>query len=178
MIETGLCGQALVRPIAALSTAPALLRSLLAPATPDDLAWKPPRDRWSITEILGHLVDVEGVVRRQASQIVDAERPLLKTYDPKAEYAKGTYSQRGADQQFSSFCKLRQDSVAWLRSLPAAAAERSGQHPELGPLRLEQIVHLWAFHDLGHVRQIAEVLRTASHWERMGPLQRLYRVRP
>lgn len=167
----------LARPIAALATAPEIVGSLLAPATPCELAWKPPRGRWSIEEVLGHLVQVEGVLRRQSRRVVDEDDPILETYDPEAESPR-TAGRRSVVAGLCQFRRLRRESVEWLSSLPIAAAERSGRHPQVGPLRLEQIVHLWAFHDLGHVRQMTEVLRAASHWEGLGPLRRLYRVRP
>ncbi|MBV9303183.1 MAG: DinB family protein [Acidobacteriaceae bacterium] len=46
--------------ISILEQTPAILRSLLANATRDDLDWQPSPDRWSISMVLAHLADVEG----------------------------------------------------------------------------------------------------------------------
>ena len=55
--------------------------------------------------------------------------------------------------------------------LPDDAWHRSGRNPRLGTIRLHQIVCLWRFHDLGHLRQVADVLRCVSCWPGMGPLR-------
>jgi hypothetical protein len=36
----------------------------------------------------------------------------------------------------------------------------------------------WAFHDLGHIRQIAELFRARAFFPVMGPLQAGYVIRP
>jgi hypothetical protein len=36
----------------------------------------------------------------------------------------------------------------------------------------------WAFHDLGHVRQIAELARAVKYYPSMGPFQPQYTVKP
>jgi len=36
----------------------------------------------------------------------------------------------------------------------------------------------WAFHDLGHIRQIAELYRTRAFYEKSGPFQRYANPKP
>ena len=48
----------------------------------------------------------------------------------------------------------------------------------MGEITIAQLMSLWAFHDLGHLRQIAELVRAAQFWDGIGSLQRYYSVRP
>jgi transposase len=168
----------MVRHIRSLARTPGVLRALLEEATPGQLVWKPARDRWSASEILGHLIDVERAFRCQARRVVEETRPLLEPYDAETSYARGACSGTTGRRQLRTFLDARRRSVAWLDLLPPGAWARCGEHSVLGPIRLEQMIHLWAFHDLGHVRQVTEVVRAACHWPGIGPLQRFYHVNP
>jgi len=43
---------------------------------------------------------------------------------------------------------------------------------------LQQMLHEWAMHDLGHIRQIAELVRARKHWKAAGKLGESYQLRP
>ena len=68
--------------------------------------------------------------------------------------------------------------MAWLTSLPARVLSRKGQHSELGTITVEQLMNEWAFHDLGHVRQIAEIVRAQVYYPKLGPFAKYYSVKP
>ena len=162
-----------------LENTPGILQAMLDRLTSEQLNWKPSADRWGISEVLTHLEDVElRVIGLRARRIVAEETPLLETYDQLEEAAKGTYSGRDGRDQLERFCRVRQESLDWLRGLAPGDLQRTGQHPEAGLIRLENIMNLWAFHDIGHIKQIAEIVRTLCFWEGMGPLQRYYGINP
>ena len=46
------------------------------------------------------------------------------------------------------------------------------------PMPLQQMLHEWAMHDLGHIRQIAELVRARKHWQAAGRLGEFYQLRP
>jgi hypothetical protein len=48
----------------------------------------------------------------------------------------------------------------------------------VGEVELSQLLSLWSFHDLGHIRQIAELVKAVSFWEGIGSLQVYYSVHP
>ncbi len=76
------------------------------------------------------------------------------------------------------FCHERDRSVATLRYLPASAGARTGQHAKLGTITVNEQMNEWAFHDLGHIRQIAELYRTRAFYEKSGPFQRYANPKP
>ena len=58
------------------------------------------------------------------------------------------------------FDRLRRSNVERLLSyhLRPEALQRTGEHPELGTVTLEQLLACWATHDCAHLAQIARIL--------------------
>jgi hypothetical protein len=55
---------------------------------------------------------------------------------------------------------------------------RSGQHSSIGRITIGQLMNEWAFHDLGHIRQIAELFRSRAFFPAIGPFQQFYTIKP
>ena len=49
---------------------------------------------------------------------------------------------------------------------------------EAGEITLAQMLHEWALHDLGHIRQIAELVRARKYLAGAGPLGKSYQLKP
>ena len=160
-----------------LRQTPKILETLLAAAPREAFEWKPNRKRWSISQVLAHLAHVEREgFRVRVGQFVKGKP--LGVYDQNAQAAKGTYSGKKARQSLARFKRERAKSLALLRKLPRGALERRARHPELGMVSLRQMMHEWAFHDLGHIRQVAELFRAQAYWPRMGGWTRYYKINP
>jgi hypothetical protein len=43
---------------------------------------------------------------------------------------------------------------------------------------MAQMLHEWAMHDLGHIRQIAELVRARKHLAGAGELGKSYQLKP
>lgn len=164
--------------LAVLEQTPIILEKILGGATADSLHWKPAPDRWSIGEVLAHLVEVEQVFRTRAKRMLEEKDPHLESYDQNAAYAAGKYSSGRAEEHLRQFGHERNLSVRLLRNAPAGSEARTGQHSELGRITLGELLNEWAFHDLGHVKQVAELYRARAFFPRMGGFQRYYTVKP
>lgn len=158
---------------------PSILRALLAGITPEQAQWKPAQDRFSIAEVLEHLSHVEAhCFRARVEKMTREPEPDLEPYDQEAYAAAGQYSGRDAEDSFDHFEEQREDNVEFLRTLTVGQLQRSGRHPVLGAITVEQMLNEWAFHDLGHVRQIAELVRAIQYYPGLGPFQGQYKVNP
>src|SRR5947209_10862481 len=76
-----------------LEQTPIILEKLLHSAPQDVLQWKPGPDRWSISEVLAHLVDVEAMFSERVRRMVEEKSPQLPEFDVQAaqtKYASGT----------------------------------------------------------------------------------------
>jgi hypothetical protein len=162
-----------------LAQTPGILKSMLAAATQEVLSWKPSPERWSITEVLAHLLDMEvNALRLRARRIVEEKNPLLENIDQVAAAAEKNYVAQGPWETLEKFRQEREQSLAWFRQVPADALQRAGQHAEIGTITLENLLNQWAFHDLGHVRQVAELLRARVYYPHTGNFHKYYSVNP
>jgi hypothetical protein len=160
-----------------LEQTPGTLRGLLSKATAEELDWHPSRERWSINMVLAHLADVEvkGFVSRFRA-IAGEENPLLPAYNQLALFRSVTKFAGMAE--LDKFERQRRETLASLVSLPPSVGQRTGRHEELGPLTFDQLLHEFAFHDLGHIRQIMELYRSHAFFPNMGVFQSYYKISP
>jgi len=165
--------------IRCLRDTPTALENLVVLTTPEKLLWKPAPDRWSICEVLNHLTDVENLaVGLRAKRVVEEDRPLFVDYDRDARYAAGAFANDDGERALEKFREARKASLAWLEKMKPSDWKRKGKHPAVGEVDLTQLLSLWAFHDLGHIRQVAELVKAVSFWDGIGSLQIYYSVRP
>ncbi len=156
-----------------------ILRALLSGISEEDASWKPAPDRWSVAEVLEHLSHVEGHCFRARLELAMEENGAAwEPYDPKVYEAEGAYAGRNAEDSFDHFEEQREDNLDYVTSLAEDAAARKGVHPEMGEITVAELVAEWAFHDLGHIRQICEIIRARRYFPEMGPFRTQYQVNP
>ena len=162
-----------------LEATPEILRLLLEGLSEEDANWKPAPNRFSIAEALEHLSHTEGhCFRASVERMVEEDNPALEPYDQEAHFASGQYSGRSAEDSFDHFEEQRETNIEFLRTLPRSAGGRKAMHKVAGEITLQQMLHEWAMHDLGHIRQIAELVRARKHWQAAGRLGEFYQLRP
>jgi len=162
-----------------LESTPEILRLLMEGLSEEDTNWKAGPDRFSIAETLEHLSHVEGhCFRTRVERMVNEDNPTIESYDTDAYVAAGQYSGRSAEDSFDHFEEQRELNLEYLRELPATAVSRTGAHSALGTITLSHVLNAWAFHDVTHIRQIAEIIRAMKYYPHMGPFQPEYKVTP
>ena len=160
-----------------LEATPSILRGLMCELSHDDTCWKPAPDRFSVAEVLAHLSHSEGHCYRLRVDLFLSEK--LPEFEPDdAQFYLDLYRDADAEEAFDHFEEQRETNVEYLRTLPRSAGERRARHREAGEITLQQMLHEWAMHDLGHVRQIAELVRARKHWAGAGPLGKGYQLKP
>lgn len=164
--------------ISLLGKTPQLLETLLGDLSGELLHWKPKPDRWSISEVLAHLAALEQVYSDRALRMVAEDSPPLARYDLAGASASGEYARGSAGEHLAHFTRTRRSSLALLTGLPASAASRTGVHSELGTVTLAELLNEWANHDLGHLRQIAELYRAHAFYPNSGPFMKYSNPQP
>jgi hypothetical protein len=160
-----------------LDATPDVLRGLMSELTEEDARWKPAEDRFSIAEVLAHLSHSEGhCYRMRLDRFLAEERPEFEPDD--AQMYLDLYRDADPEDAFDHFEEQRENNVEFLRRLPAAAKDRTAIHKEYGEITLSQMLNEWALHDLGHIRQVAELVRARRYLGGAGPLGRGYQLRP
>jgi hypothetical protein len=160
-----------------LEATPAILRGLMSELSEEDARWKPAENRFSIAEVLCHLSHSEGhCYRSRVDRFLSEEAPTFEPDD--AQMHLEVYKHADPDEDFAHFEDQRLTNVELLRGLPAAAGNRKALHRTAGEITLSQMLHEWALHDLGHIRQIAELVRARKYLAGAGPLGEEYNLKP
>jgi hypothetical protein len=140
-----------------------------------DAGWRPEPGEWSANECVGHLIEAErrGFAGRIRT-ILEArpgDPPDLATWDPPAVAEGRRDHERDGRELADEFALLRAAGVELVRSLRPDDLDRSGLHPQVGPLRVDELLGEWVHHDRNHVRQLLAVTQ-ARVWGQMGNARR------
>lgn len=142
-----------------LAATPEILRGLMCELTEEDALWKPAPDRFSVAQVLSHLVRAEGHrYRARIDRLLEEERPALE--------ASGDWAPDDApdpELDFDHFEEQRDANVEFLRGLEAGAGDRAGIDPAAGEVTLTQMLNEWAAHDLDHIAGIVELVRARKY---------------
>lgn len=160
-----------------LEATPAILRGLMCELSEEDARWKPTSKRFSVAEVLAHLSHSEShCYRMRVDRFMAETRPQFESDD--AQMYLDLY--RGADpkQAFDQFENQRKANLKFLRGLPGGAGDRVALHQEYGEITLAQMLNEWALHDLGHIRQVAELVRARKYLAGAGPAAISYHLKP
>jgi DinB family protein len=159
-----------------LAATPAILRGLMAEISDEDARWNPAPGRFSIAEVLAHLAHSEWhCYRLRLDRFLAEERPELEPDD--ASFHLDLYRNADPEDEFDHFEDQRDTNVERLRTLPDDAGKRVALHREAGEITLVNMLHEWALHDLGHVRQVAELVRARKYLAGAGPLGADYQLK-
>ena len=163
--------------LALLKATPAVLRGLMSEISDDDARWKPAEDRFSIAEVLSHLSHSEGhCYRSRLDRFLAEDLPEFEPDD--AQMHLEIYKNADPEEDFAHFEEQRETNIELLRGLSADAGSRKAMHREAGEITLAQMLHEWTLHDLGHVRQVAELVRARKYLAGAGPLGASYELKP
>jgi DinB superfamily len=144
------------------------LEALLA-ATPDH-AWRqrPASDKWSLIEILAHLVDEEREdFRVRLLSTLDDPSRAWTPFDSEGWVTDRDYASKDPQQLLKEFREERRLSLSKLESLgnlDLVDWSTGYAHPSLGSLRAGDLLVSWCAHDHLHGQQI---LRT--RWQLLEP---------
>ncbi|MBZ5621962.1 MAG: DinB family protein [Acidobacteriia bacterium] len=160
-----------------LEATPDILRGLMCEFSDEDARWKPAPDRFSVAEVLAHLSHTEGhCYRLRVDRFLSESLPEFEPDD--AQMHLDLYRNADPEDSFDHFEEQRETNVEFLRDLPPGSGDRRARHREAGEITLAQMLHEWALHDLGHVRQIAELVRARKYLAGAGALGESYQLKP
>jgi uncharacterized damage-inducible protein DinB len=160
----------LIEAIAVLDRTPATFRALLS-GLPD--TWTMSNegpDTFSPRDNVGHLIHGERTDWIPRARIILAQG-ASRRFEPYDRFAHIHESEgKSLAVLLDEFARLRQENLAILRSWNLSEQELTleGEHPELGPVTLRQLLATWVAHDLGHMAQTARVM-TKQYREAVGP---------
>lgn len=128
--------------------------------THDDLIAVPVPGKWSIQQLIVHLMDSHVTAAWRMRRIIAEENPLISAYDESA-FARSLHYEETDARSATEIFRLTQRMMAnLLRRLPDAAFERAGVHTERGKVALGAFVPDYIEH-LEHHMQFLRAKRKA-----------------
>ena len=131
---------------------------------------------WSPFDVIGHLIHCEATdwIPRVKIILEHGESRPFDTFNREAQFAAAPQS---LESLLDRFTALRRDNLRILGGLTLSAADlqRTGRHPALGVVTLQQLLATWVAHDLDHVMQISRALGR-QYSNEVGPWRAYLRV--
>jgi uncharacterized damage-inducible protein DinB len=114
--------------------------------------------KWSVAQVLRHLVDTEWVYGYRARKIVAEPGSTIVGYD-QDRWAEGLrYADADPGAALEEVALLRGANLRWLDGLTDEELDRYGEHDERGRESVRHILKLIGAHDLLHRNQITRIL--------------------
>jgi len=148
-----------------------VLRAELEPLGKDVMRWHPAPGEWCINEVLGHLLEAEqrGFAGR-IQRIIAQPGRRLETWDQGGVARQRRDCEKDGLGLLRELEAAREESVRLIRGLTPEQLRLSGNHPQVGELRVVDLLHEWVHHDRNHVKQILSNVQ-AYVWPHMGNAQ-------
>jgi len=146
------------RPLVVQAATAKKLARLITGQPTAKLRKRPAPDKWSINEILAHLADSEIVLGFRMRMILAVPGTPVTAVDQDSWVTSGHYEKRGPSKSIEHFRVLREANLALLKSLTPEQWKHHGMHSERGRETIEHIVHIYAGHDINHLKQIERIL--------------------
>lgn len=128
-------------------------------ATPDQLRARPVPGKWSLMEVVVHVLDSDLAAGHRFRRVAAEETPLLIAYDETLFAAKLAYHEMDVTEVCALFELHRRFTSRWLRTVPDASFERIGVHNQRGKVSLAQLVQLYIEHLTHHEAFVLEKRR-------------------
>jgi uncharacterized damage-inducible protein DinB len=150
----------LVEGVEQLLAAPASLRAVTAGAPAPALRFREEKSAWTIVEVVSHMADAEVVDWMPRIELIlsDAPHREFKPFDRTGGFTR--YKAWSLRQLLDEFDTLRRKNVERFLSFRVRpeSLSRTGVHPELGVVTLDQLIACWVTHDSAHLAQISRIL--------------------
>jgi hypothetical protein len=153
--------------------APRTVEALIASAPPEAVTWREADGAWNCIEVLCHLADGEITDwMPRVERILHGGGPFTP-FDREGGFAR--YAGWSAEKLVGEFGRLRRANVKRADgfALTPVHLTMRGEHPEFGPVTLEQLLACWATHDFAHIAQISRIL-TRAFGEHVGPWRKYF----
>ncbi len=147
-------------PLTVLADTPEKIRTLVSRMHDEDFTRTYDAGKWTAAQLLDHLAETEmmfGVRMRMALIVPDF---IVQPFDQDKMMAReGRHTGREA---FDAYYTLRRWNLPLYRELTPEDRERRFMHPERGQMKVADLLHLLAGHDLHHLAQIESAIGVRS----------------
>lgn len=132
-----------------------LIQALVADLSEDEVRWKPAADRWSVLEVVCHLLDEEQEdFRVRLDSLLHHPGEPWPAIRPMEWVTERRYNERDLAPTLAAFLAERQASLQWLDGLESPDWASGKEAPWGGIIRAGDMVAAWVYHGEVHMRQL------------------------
>jgi uncharacterized damage-inducible protein DinB len=150
--------------IEVIRTTPARLREAVAALSDDQLATPYRPDGWTVRQLVHHVADSHMNAYLRHKLIATQDHPTIVTYDQDRWALLGDVEAVPIEVSLQMLDAVHQRWAAFLESLDSEEFDRTAYHPEIGEVKLSDMLALYAWHGPHHVRHIT-ALREREGWD-------------
>ena len=147
--------------IAALEDQPRETLALLSTLSEEQGDYRYAPDKWSIKEMLGHVIDAERVFSYRALRFARNDRTPLASFEQDDYVRSGDFGDRRLTDLIEEFVSVRQATLWLFRQLSAEAWMRRGIASG-NPVSVRAVAYIIAGHELHHRRVLQEKYLSAA----------------
>jgi uncharacterized damage-inducible protein DinB len=149
--------------IAQIAEAPAQLSAAVRGLTDAQLDTPYRPEGWTLRQVAHHVPDSHMNAYIRCKLAVTEPNPPVKTYNEAAWAEQADARRMPVGPSMDLLRLLHERWVLWLRSLDEPAFARTAQHPDMGPMRVDDFLQLYAWHGRHHTAHITG-LRKRMGW--------------
>jgi len=140
--------------VAVLEGQPAELRALLGKLSPQQAGFRYAPGKWSIREVVGHVIDAERVFGYRALCIARGESVSLPSFDENDYAAASGHDACSLSELLEEFVHVRRGHIALFEHLTPTAWERTGTVNQ-NAISVRGLAYIMT----GHAQHHAEILK-------------------
>jgi hypothetical protein len=138
---------------------PDRLRSAVTGLSREQMISRPTTGRWSVLEVVCHLVDTDANIAHRIKRVLSEERPVFDRVKPEQMLAALAYHDRDVEDELGIFDLTRRQIGRILRASPPAAWERTGVVGDRGDRTVGQMINGAVEHLAHHLGFVIEKRR-------------------
>lgn len=143
-----------------LSKTPKILKIMLEGLPYEWIKNNEGENTWSPYDVLGHLIHGEKTdwIPRAKIILQEGQSKVFQPFDRYAQFEESKGKSLG--ELLTIFESLRQENLKLLKKMALTPQDlrKTGKHPELGEVNLEQLLATWVAHDQDHLVQICRTI--------------------
>jgi uncharacterized damage-inducible protein DinB len=149
--------------IDAIDAAPDQMAAAVLNLSPPQLDTPYREGGWTVRQVVHHVVDshLNAYIRMRLAATEDT--PPIKAYDENAWATLSDSRRAPIELSLPFMAALHARWVWWLRTLGEETFARRIQHPERGPMTIDDLLQLYGWHGRHHVAHITN-LRERNGW--------------
>jgi uncharacterized damage-inducible protein DinB len=111
--------------------------------------------KWTIKEVIGHLIDTERIMAYRALRIARGDKTPLAGFDENRYVPAGQFNRRSIQDLMDEWASVREASLTFLNSLDEETLQRKGIANDL-EISVNALFYIMAGHPLHHMAIIKD----------------------